>query len=193
MPRRDEEKTVRMNAVEDPDAKPTRKDGAVTQRMVNPQPGRAPRESLVTKTEIVLPSDANALGTVFGGRVMEWIDIAAAIAAGRHCRSVVVTASMDDLHFLAPIKVGDVVVLQAQVNYTARTSLEVEVEVFSEHRESGERKQCCHAWLTFVALDDDGKPTTVPPLLPETKDERRRWQDAEERRRIRLERRNRFR
>ncbi|HVO30828.1 MAG TPA: acyl-CoA thioesterase, partial [bacterium] len=124
MPRRDDEKTARMTAVEDPDERPTAKDPAVTQRMVNPQPGRAPRESVVTKTEFVLPSDANALGNVFGGRVMEWIDIAAAIAAGRHCRSVVVTASMDDLHFLAPIKVGDVVVLQAQVNFAGRTSLE---------------------------------------------------------------------
>ena len=182
MPKRDDEKTLRMPVVEPEDGPHRRK-----------LPGRPPRESAVTKTEIVLPSDANNLGSVFGGRVMEWIDIAAAISAGRHCRSTVVTASMDDLHFLAPIKTGDVVVLQAQVNFAARTSIEVGVEVFSEERSTGERKRCCQAWLTFVALDDRGKPTGVPPVLPETTEERRRFAEAEERRRFRLERRNRFR
>ncbi len=156
-------------------------------------PGRPPRDSFVTKTEFVLPSDANALGTVFGGRVMEWIDIAAAISAQRHCRGTVVTASMDDLHFVAPIKVGMVVVLNAQVNYAGSTSVEVGVEVFSEDAHSGERLRCCHAFLTFVALGDDGLPRHVPPLHPETSEERRRYQEAEERRRFRLERRDRFR
>ena len=184
MPRKDEERTLRMPAV---GAEPPLHDA--TERLR----GRAPRESVVTKTEIILPSDANALGTVFGGRVMEWIDIAGAIAAGRHCRRTVVTASMDDLHFLAPIKVGEVVVVTAQVNFAAHTSLEVGVEVFSEARDTGERTRCCQAWLTFVALDEQGRPTAVPPLLPETTEEKRRFQEAEERRRFRLERRNRFR
>lgn len=190
---RDDEKTVRMEAV-DPDAPPRPPRDIITARVPNPDfVGRAPRESTVTKTEIVLPSDANALGTVFGGRVMEWIDICAAIAAGRHCRRTVVTASMDDLHFHAPIKVGEVVVLHSQVNFAAHTSVEVGVEVFSEDKFTGERKRCCQAWLTFVALDEEGKPTGVPPLLPETSEERRRFQEAEERRRFRLERRDRFR
>jgi len=155
--------------------------------------GRPPRDSLVVKTEVVLPSDANNLDTVFGGRVMEWIDIAAAVSAGRHCRTTVVTASMDDLHFLAPIKKGMVVILQAQVNYAGRTSVEVGVEVLSENLLTGERTRCCHAFLTFVALDAKGKPTAAPALLPETAEERRRFREAEERRQFRLERRDRFR
>lgn len=184
MGKKDEEKTVRMPAV-----LPDEAERAGRRKLA----GRPPRESIVTKTEIVLPSDANNLGSVFGGRVMEWIDIAAAISAGRHCRAIVVTASMDDLHFLAPIRSGDVVVLQAQVNFAASTSMEVGVEVFSEELSTGERKRCCQAWLTFVALDARGKPAQVPPVLPETAEERRRFQEAEERRRFRLERRNRFR
>src|SRR5688500_11192089 len=99
-----------------------KKDGA-------PVHGRPPRDSLCVKTEVVLPSDANNLGTVFGGRVMEWIDIAAAISAGRHCRKTVVTASMDDLHFLHPIKAGSVVVIHSQVSWSGRTSVEVVADV----------------------------------------------------------------
>lgn len=155
--------------------------------------GRPPRDSRVEKTEVVLPSDANNLGTVFGGRVMEWIDIAAAVSAGRHCRGTVVTASMDDLHFLAPIKAGMVVILIAQVNYAGRTSVEVGVEVLSEDQRTGERTRCCHAYLTFVALDPKGKPVGVPALFPETAEERRRFEEARERRQFRLERRDRFR
>ena len=151
--------------------------------------GRPPRDSIVVKTEFVLPSDANNLGTVFGGRVMEWIDLAAAISAGRHCKATVVTASMDDLHFLKPIKAGMVVLMTAQVVYAGKTSVEVEVEVLSEHPTTGERERCCHAQLTFVALDGSGKPTRVPPVRPETAEERRRYELAEERRRFRLERR----
>lgn len=155
--------------------------------------GRPPRDSEVTKTEVVLPSDANNLGTVFGGRVMEWIDVAAAVSAGRHCRATVVTASMDDLHFLAPIKAGMVVILQAQVNYAGKTSVEVGVEVLSEDLRTGKRRRCCHAYLTFVALDAKGRPMPVPTLLPETSEERRRFREAEERRQFRLQRRERLR
>lgn len=168
-------------------AKPKPKNGDVVVH------GRPPRDSRVEKTEVVLPSDANNLGTVFGGRVMEWIDIAAAVSAGRHCRSTVVTASMDDLHFLAPIKAGMVVILIAQVNYAGRTSVEVGVEVLSEDQRSGERTRCCHAFLTFVALDGKGKPMGVPALFPETAEERRRFKEAEERRAFRLKRRDAFR
>src|SRR3954471_1668060 len=101
--------------------------------------GKSPSESSVIMTEIVLPSDTNALGTIFGGKVMSWIDIAAAIAAGRHARRVVVTASIDALHFKAPVKVGQVVHVQASVNYAARTSMEVGVRVDSENQLTGER------------------------------------------------------
>ena len=156
----------------------------------SPVHGRPPRDSFVTKTEVVLPSDANNLGTVFGGRVMEWIDIAAAVSAGRHCRGTVVTASMDDLHFLAPIKAGMVVILNAQVNFAGSTSVEVGVEVLSEHLVTGERVRCCQAFLTFVALDERGKPKRVPALFPETAEERRRYKEAEERKRFRLQRRS---
>ena len=157
------------------------------------KPGRAPRESHVTKTEIVLPSDANNLGTVFGGRVMEWIDIAAAICANRHCRTTVVTASMDDLHFLAPIRAGMFVILEATLNYAGKTSVEVGVEVLSEEPSTGARTRACAAYLTFVAVDAKGRPVAVPPLLPETAEERRRHAEAEQRRRFRLERRQAFR
>src|SRR3954452_2969526 len=95
--------------------------------------GKHPRDSAVTMTELVLPSDANSLGTIFGGQIMSWIDIAAAIAAGKHARRVVVTASIDALHFLGPVKVGNVVYIQAQVNFASRTSMEVGVRVESEH------------------------------------------------------------
>jgi acyl-CoA hydrolase len=178
-----EEKTTRMPVIKE----------ETTERGRGRVAGRPPRESLVVKTEIVLPSDANNLGTVFGGRVMSWIDIAAAISAGRHCKTDVVTASMDDLHFHAPIKSGMVVVLNAQVNFAGRTSVEVGVEVLSEHPHTGERERCCQAWLTFVAVDGKGRPVEVPPLLPETAEERRRFLEAEERRRFRLDRRDRFR
>lgn len=151
--------------------------------------GKPPRASFVTKTEIVLPSDTNNLQTVFGGRVMSWIDIAAAISAARHCGRTAVTASMDDLHFLAPIKAGAIVVLQSQVNFTGSTSMEVGVEVFTEDVRTGERTIACHAFLTFVALDASGRPVPVPPVVPETAEERRRFLEAERRRRFRLERR----
>jgi acyl-CoA hydrolase len=137
-------------------------------------------------TEIVLPGDGNALGTAFGGKVMQWIDTAAAIAAIRHTRKVVVTASMDELHFHAPIKVGEIVQIQARVNAVFHHSLEVGVEVFSEDQLSGTRKHTCSALLTFAALDAEGRPTTVPPLLLETQEERDLQAAGEARRAHRL-------
>ena len=141
------------------------------------------------KSEIVLPSDANALGTAFGGRVVSWIDIAASISAQRHCRSFVVTASMDDIHFVAPIRQGEVVVLLAQVNASWRTSVEVGVRVEAEDVLTGVRKHAVTAYLTFVALGPDGTPTPVPPVTPETETERRRQSQANGRREQRLARR----
>lgn len=126
-------------------------------------------------THLVLPPDTNALGTIFGGRIMEWVDIAASIVASRHCRQVVVTASMDALHFLAPVKVGDIVILKAAVNFAHRTSMEIGVRVESENPLTGERRHTSSAYLTFVGLDQQGKPAEVPPVLPETEEEKRRF------------------
>ena len=147
-------------------------------------------QSYTEMTEIVLPSHTNPLGTAFGGQVMAWIDICAGIAAQRHARQVVVTASMDDLHFKAPIYKGEVVVLKAQVNRSFHTSMEVGVRVEAENPLTGERRHCSSAYLTFVALDAAGNRVPIPPLVPETDDEKRRYDEAAERRRYRLERRN---
>jgi acyl-CoA hydrolase len=148
---------------------------------------KTPRASRVVKTETVLPGDGNALGTAFGGRIAQWIDVAAAIACQRHCRSRVVTASMDDLHFLKPIRVGMIVEMRAQVNATFRTSMEAGVRIESENPLTGERAHVCSAYLTFVAQDENGKPVEVPPLVLENAEDRRREQDARRRRAVRLE------
>ena len=138
--------------------------------------------------QFVLPNDANALGFILGGTVMHLIDIAGAIAATRHTRSQVVTASVDDLLFLHPIRVGDMIVLRAWVNAAFHTSMEVEVEVCSEDV-SGERQTTSRAFLTFVAVDKSGRPQPVPPLLSESEDELARMQAARTRREERLRRR----
>lgn len=151
-------------------------------------PGKPPRESRVEMTEMVLPSDANYLGTVFGGKVMQWIDVCAAIAAARHCRRTVVTASMDELHFHAPIQVGELAILEGRVLAAFRSSMEVAVTVHSENQLTGERKLCTSALLTFVAIDKPGHAVEVPPVIPETEEEKRLYQDAHERRQARLER-----
>ena len=150
-------------------------------------------ESLTEMTEIVLPSDGNALGTAFGGKVMQWIDVCAAVAAMRHCRKVVVTASMDELHFHAPIRVGEVVHLKGRVNAAFKRSLEIGVEVYSEQPITGERHHTCSALLTFAALDGEGRPTTVPPLLLRIEEERDAQAAAAARREQRLQNRRRTR
>ena len=137
-------------------------------------------------SEIVLPSHANNLGTVFGGVVMQWIDACAAMAAQRHCRRTVVTAAVDELQFLMPIHLGDIVILSAQVNAAFKTSMEVGVRVDAEDPKTGHRRKCLDALVTFVALDDDGKPTQVPPVVPETDEDRQRLQEARARRAERL-------
>ena len=148
---------------------------------------KTPRATRVVMTETVLPGDGNSLGTAFGGKIAQWIDVAAAIACQRHCRRRVVTASMDDLHYLLPIKVGMIVELRAQVNAVFRTSMEAGVRIESEDPRTGERKHVCSAFLTFVAQDDAGQPVEAPPLEAESDEDRRRSNDARERRRIRLE------
>jgi len=157
-----------------------------TKRTASPLLGKTPSESAVTMTELVLPPDANTLGTAFGGKIMSWIDIAAAMAATRHARRTTVTASIDALHFLAPVRVGDAVHLTATVNFTAHTSMEVGVRVDSEDLRTGERRHTATAYTTFVALDDNHKPTQVPPIVPETAEEKRRHREAIHRREARM-------
>ena len=137
-------------------------------------------------THLVLPSDTNALGNIFGGRIMEWTDIGAAIVASRHCRKVAVTASMDALSFISPIHLGDIVILKAAVNFTARTSMEIGVRIESENPLTGERRHTASAYLTFVALDEAGHPTPVPPVSAETNEDKRRFQEGQKRREERI-------
>ena len=136
--------------------------------------------------ELVLPNDANTMGNVLGGRVLHWIDLAAAIVAHRHCRKEAVTVSMDGVSFLAPIRVGQMAAIAARMTYVGRTSMEIRVDVQSEDLMSGERRQTSTAYLTFVAVDKSGRPATVPPLLLETEDEKREAREAEARRAERL-------
>lgn len=137
-------------------------------------------------TEIVYPNDANPLGNCMGGRVMHWIDVCAAIAAGRHARTPVVTASVDKLDFHNPVPVGGIMVLLASVNFAGTTSMEVGVKVFHEVRTTGERRHVASAYLTFVSLDaETGRPTKVPPLIPQSDEDQRRYLAAQARREAR--------
>ena len=149
---------------------------------------KSPSESVAVMTQMILPSDANPLNAAFGGRVLEWIDICGAIAAGRHCRHAVVTASMDDLHFHASIRVGWVVTLRARVLATFRSSMEVGIRVSAENPLTGEHHLTTTALVTFVALNPDGSRAEVPPLRLDTDDERAAFEAAHARRRERLER-----
>jgi acyl-CoA hydrolase len=151
------------------------------------------RDSVVLTTEIVLPGHTNPLGSIFGGRVMELVDVTAGVAASRHARAVVVTASMDELHFREPVRLGDILMLYASVNYAGRTSMEVGVRVEREDPLTGQRVHTATAYLTFVALDPTGKPRPVPPLIAETDEERRRMDNAKIRREQRLKKRDLYR
>lgn len=142
--------------------------------------------SATEMVQVVLPNDANPLGFILGGSVMHLIDIAGAIAAHRHTRSLLVTAAVDGLQFLHPIKVGDLIILQSRVTATWTTSLEVEVEVFSEEILSGVRRMTSRAYLTFVAVDQEGHRHSIPSLLLESDEERRKAAEAEIRRAERL-------
>jgi len=148
--------------------------------------------SRVIMTQLVLPSHTNSLDTVFGGTIMSWIDIAAAIASQRHSNREVVTASMDQLSFVAPVRKGWVVNLRASVNFVSKTSMEVGVRVEAENPKTGELFHTASAYMTFVALGSDGRPTQVPPLILENDEDRRRHQQAEMRRKNRLAQREQF-
>lgn len=139
---------------------------------------KTPSETSIEMREMVMPNHTNALNTVFGGTVMSWIDIAAAMVAARHCGRPVVTAHIDDIDFIAPIKVGYHVLIQASMNYVGRTSMIVGVKVTSENPYTGEARITTKAYLTFVALDDLGRPIEVPGLNLETEDEIRRNENA---------------
>jgi acyl-CoA hydrolase len=152
----------------------------------SPRARNTPRASRVETAQLVLPGLTNVHGTIFGGILMQWIDIAAGIASARHAGGPVVTASMDRLHFLSPVQLGEIVILQAQVNFAGNTSMEVGVRVFAENHVTFERRQTTRAYLTFVAVDGQGRPRAVPPLVLETAEERRRFKDAEGRRAVRL-------
>jgi acyl-CoA hydrolase len=134
----------------------------------------------------VLPNDANPMGFALGGYVMHSIDLVAAIAAYRHTRGLLVTAAVDGLQFLHPVRVGDLIILHARVTATFKTSLEVEVEVYSEETLTGDRKLTSVAYLTFVTIEQNGVRAEVPPLDLETDEDRRRAAEAVERRNVRL-------
>src|SRR5512145_3180494 len=149
-------------------------------------PPKPPSASLVEMTELVMPPDGNSLGTALGGRIVQWTDLAAGVCAMRHAGVPVVTVSIDQLTFLAPIRIGHVALLEARVNAVFRSSLEVGVEVTDENPFTGERHKCCDAYLSFVALGPDNRPAEVPPLLVVSEEEQRRERDARLRRASRL-------
>ena len=142
---------------------------------LNPRPVA---DSVSEMVELVLPNDANPLGALLGGRLMHWIDLAGALAAHRHSRSYVVTASTDHLDFLIPVRVGDLVIFKSSVNRVYRTSMEVGVKVWVESYFTGERRHVSSAYLTFVAIDRHGRKLPVAPVIPETAEEIRRFEDA---------------
>jgi acyl-CoA hydrolase len=154
------------------------------------QEKKAVSSSQVVMTQLVLPTHTNALDTVFGGTVMSWVDIAGAIAAQRHSGKDVVTASIDQLNFIAPIRKGWVVNLKASVNFTSRTSMEIGVRVDAENPKTSEIFHTASAYLTFVALGSHGMPTDIPGLKLETETEIRRFNAGQKRRQQRLANRN---
>jgi len=143
--------------------------------------GNSVSDSAAEAVQVVLPNDTNPLGNVLGGRVMHWIDMIAAVVAVRHSKRPVVTASMERLEFHSPIRLGQIAILKAALNYVGHTSMEVGVEVYAEDFRTGIRHHTSSAILTYVALDDAGKPTPVSPLIVETPEEKRRYTEAEKR------------
>ncbi|MEJ5351127.1 MAG: acyl-CoA thioesterase [Melioribacteraceae bacterium] len=144
------------------------------------------KDSIVTMTELVLPNHTNQLGNLLGGQLMQWIDICAALSASKHSQRVCVTASVDKIDFHHPIKVGNVVTITARVNRAFRTSMEVEVDVYAESHTEGTRIHTNSAFLTFVSVDENGKPVETFEIIPETEDEKRRFEEALQRRQKRL-------
>jgi acyl-CoA hydrolase len=143
-------------------------------------------ESLITMTELVLPNYTNQLGNLLGGRLMHWIDICAAVCASKHNQRVCVTASVDKIDFRHPIKLGDAVTLVASVNRVFSTSMEIGVKVYAENFKEGKKVHTNTAYLTFVSVDNEGKPVKAIEVVPETDEEKRRYEEALQRREARL-------
>lgn len=148
--------------------------------------GKSPQESAVTMCELVLPNDTNLLGNLLGGKLMHWIDIAGGMAASRHANSTVVTAVVDSLDFKYPVHLGDIVRLYAKLTWAGRTSMEVKVDVYAEDVKTKKIKYTSRAYLVYVALDENGNPKKIPPLILETEEEKNEFARAQKRREIRL-------
>ncbi|WP_348268461.1 acyl-CoA thioesterase [Edaphobacter paludis] len=148
---------------------------------------RTVEESQSERSEIVFPADANALGNLFGGRLMQYIDLVGAMAASRHARAITITASMDHLDFVAPVRVGDLLILKASVNRAYKTSMEVGVRAMVEDVREQRLRHVSSAYLTYVAVDRDGKGIAVPKVVPVTEHQKRRFEDAGRRREMRAE------
>lgn len=159
-------------------------EASIPPRTLDPRPVR---ESQSQMAEVIFPNDANPLGNLMGGRLMQLIDVAGAMAAHRHCRSYVVTASMDHLDFLAPVHVGDLLVLKSSVNRAFKTSMEVGVKCWVENYITGQTRHISSAYVTFVAIDREGRRLEVPPVVAETPEEKRRYEGAGRRREHRIQ------
>ncbi len=147
---------------------------------------KTPKESITINTEFVLPNDTNVLGNLMGGRLLHWMDICSAISAHRHCGRVVVTASVNNVSFNQPIKLGEIVTMEAKISRAFSSSMEVFIDVWVENRMTGEKKKCNEAIYTFVAVDQLGNPINVPELTPETEEEKSRFAGALRRRQLSL-------
>lgn len=147
---------------------------------------KTPSESLTITTKVVLPNDTNQLNNLFGGSLLAWMDETAAVCAHRHCRRVVVTASINNVAFKQPITFGEIVTLEAKVTRAFNSSMEVWIDVFVEDRISGKRKKCNEAIFNFVAVDQNGSPIEVPQIQPETEEEKKRYEGALRRRQLSL-------
>jgi acyl-CoA hydrolase len=157
-----------------------------TQNLKNMSKVKTAKESYTVSTELVLPNDTNTLGNLMGGRLLHWMDITAAISAHRHCRRVVVTASVNNVTFNMPIKLADIVTLKAKVSRSFSTSMEVFIDVYVENGVTGLMTKCNEAIYTFVAVDQLGNPISVPELIPETEEEKTRYASALRRRQLSL-------
>ncbi len=147
---------------------------------------KTPKDSATIHTELVLPNDTNVLGNLMGGRLLHWMDIASAICAHRHCNRVVVTASVNNVSFNQPIRLGEIVTLQAKISRAFTSSMEVFIDVWVEDNNQGIKKKCNEAIYTFVAVDQRGTPIDVPGLVPETEEEQERFAGALRRRQLSL-------
>jgi acyl-CoA hydrolase len=147
---------------------------------------KTPSDSVCINTEIVLPNDTNTLGNLMGGRLLHWMDICAAVAAHRHCARVVVTASVNNVAFNQPIRLGEIVTLQAKVSRAFTSSMEVFIDVWVENNSTGQKRKCNEAIYTFVAVDQVGSPINVPEIKPESDEEMKRYEGALRRRQLSL-------